>query len=105
PVRAFNRGMAHSDKPKVMVALGDTWQLGPDVAEAMKESPAVNSRSSDRMMRAIAHYVRYGRLLARTRASGRPEPVKGLPQFAKGAQAEWLREKAPPAAGGPRARG
>ena len=25
PVKAFNEGMAHSPKPKVMVALGDTW--------------------------------------------------------------------------------
>ena len=31
----------HSDKPKVMVALGDTWPLGPDVMEAVKQSPAV----------------------------------------------------------------
>ena len=43
PVRAFNEGMAHSPKPKVMVALGDTWQLGADVNEAVKESPAVYS--------------------------------------------------------------
>ena len=33
------------------------------------ESPAVFSRSSDRMLRAIALYTRYGRLLARSRAS------------------------------------
>ena len=41
PVKAFNKGMADSPKPKVMVALGDTWQLGPDVMEAVKQSPAV----------------------------------------------------------------
>ena len=41
PVEAFNEGMAHSPKPKVMVALGDTWKLGPDVEAAVKESPAV----------------------------------------------------------------
>ncbi|MBO0757069.1 MAG: CoA-binding protein, partial [Bradyrhizobiaceae bacterium] len=35
PARAFNKGMAHSPKPKVMVALGDTWQLGADVSEAV----------------------------------------------------------------------
>ena len=67
PVRAFNEGMAHSPKPKVMVALGDTWQLGADVNEAVKESPAVYSRSSDRMLRAIALYTKYGHSLARTR--------------------------------------
>ena len=39
PVRAFNEGMAHSPKPKVFVALGDTWKLGADVDEAAKEGP------------------------------------------------------------------
>ena len=38
-VQAFNKGMADSPKPKVMVALGDTWQLGPDVMEAVKRKP------------------------------------------------------------------
>jgi acyl-CoA synthetase (NDP forming) len=83
----------------VMVALGDTWQLGPDVTEAVKESTAVYSRSSDRMMRAIALYTRYGRLLARTRAAGTPEPVKGLPKLSKGAQVEWVGKKVLAAAG------
>src|SRR5262249_49758535 len=50
---AFNKGMADSPKPKVMVALGDTWPLPPDIVQAVKESPAVFSRSSDRMLRAI----------------------------------------------------
>jgi acetate---CoA ligase (ADP-forming) len=99
PVRAFNEGMAHSDKPKVMVALGDTWKLGPDVDEAVKESSAVYSRSSDRMLRAIAHYTRYGRLLARTRASGATAPPAGLPKLGSGAQPEWLGKKLLAAAG------
>jgi acyl-CoA synthetase (NDP forming) len=98
-VRAFNKGMADSPKPKVMVALGDTWQLGPDVAEAVKESPAVYSRSSDRMMRAIALYTRYGRLLARTRVSGTLEPIKDLPRIDKGVQPEWQGKKLLAAAG------
>ncbi len=99
PVRAFNEGMAHSPKPKVMVALGDTWQLGPDVNEAVKESPAVYSRSSDRMLRAIALYTRYGRSLARTRVTGTPAPIAGLPKLGKGAQPEWLGKKVLAAAG------
>ena len=82
-----------------MVALGDTWQLGPDVMEAVKESPAVFSRSSDRMMRAIALYTRYGRSLARTRAAVPAEPIKGLPKLGKGAQPEWLGKKVLAAAG------
>src|SRR5258707_5234207 len=99
PVESFNKGMVGSTKPKVMVALGDTWPLGPDVMEAVRESPAVFSRSSDRMMRAIALYTRYGRLLARPRASIPPEPIKGLPKLGKGAQPEWLGKKGLAAAG------
>jgi acyl-CoA synthetase (NDP forming) len=93
PIKGFNEGMAHSPKPKVMVALGDTWKLGPDVEAAIKESPAVFSRSSDRMLRAITHYTRYGRLLARTRVSETVAPLAGLPQLGKGAQPEWLGKK------------
>src|SRR6478672_7418224 len=76
-VQNFNKGMADSDKPKVMVALGDTWTLGPDVIEAVKQGPAVFGRSSDRMMRAVALYTRYGRLLARSRID-KAEPIKDL---------------------------
>jgi acyl-CoA synthetase (NDP forming) len=93
PLRAFNEGMAHSPKPKVMVALGDTWKLGTDVEEAAMEGPAVYSRSSDRVLRAIAHYTRYGRSLARERAAGAPAPLMGLPTLGKGAQPEWLGKK------------
>ena len=93
PVKAFNAGMAHSPKPKVMVALGDTWPLGEDVNAAVKESPAVFSRSSDRMLRAIALYTRYGRLLARPRAAVTPEPIHGLPKLGRGAQPEWFSKK------------
>jgi acyl-CoA synthetase (NDP forming) len=99
PVRAFNKGMADSPKPKVMVALGDTWQLGPDVAEAVKESPAVYSRSSDRMLRAIALYTKYGRSLARTRVTGTPAPFPGMPKIGKGPQPEWMGKKILAAAG------
>jgi len=99
PVQNFNKGMAGSDKPKVMVALGDTWTLGPDVMEAVKQSPAVFSRSSDRMLRAIAHYTRYGRLLARPRTGTAPQPIRGLPKLGKGAQPEWLGKKVLAAAG------
>jgi len=99
PVKAFNEGMAHSSKPKVMVALGDTWQLGADVVAAAKQGPAVFSRSSDRMLRAIAHYVRYGRLLGRTRANGVTAPLAGLPKLGAGPQPEWLGKQVVAAAG------
>jgi acetate---CoA ligase (ADP-forming) len=98
-VHNFNKGMHGSPKPKVMVALGDTWTLVPEILEAVKESPAVFSRSSDRMLRAIAHYTRYGRLLARSRAGSRGEPFERLPKLGKGPQPEWLGKKVFAAAG------
>jgi acyl-CoA synthetase (NDP forming) len=98
-VKAFNKGMADSPKPKVMVALGDTWPLGPDVLQAVAEGPAVFSRSSDRMLRAITLYTRYGRLLARPRAAVSPAPVKGLPAIGRGTQPEWLAKQVIKAAG------
>jgi acyl-CoA synthetase (NDP forming) len=91
--------MAHSPKPKVMVALGDTWKLGADVDAAVKESAAIYSRSSDRMLRAIAHYIRYGRLLARTRVTGMAAAVTALPKLERGVQPEWLSKKVLAAAG------
>jgi acyl-CoA synthetase (NDP forming) len=91
--------MAHSPKPKVMVALGDTWPLGDDVMAAANESPAVFSRSSDRMLRAIAIYTRYGRMLARQRTSAAAQSIAGLPKLGKGAQPEWLGKKVLAAAG------
>jgi len=99
PVRGFNEGMRHSDKPKVFCALGDTWPLGDEVAAAANESPAVYSRSSDRMMRAVALYTKYGRLLARSRGTGTPAPIAGLPALSKGAQPEWRGKQALAAAG------
>jgi acetate---CoA ligase (ADP-forming) len=98
-VNAFTAGMAHSEKPKVMVGLFDSWSLPDDVNAAIKECPAVFSRSSDRMLRAIAHYIRYGRLLARERTAVTPGPIPALPKLGAGAQPEWLGKKLFAAAG------
>ncbi len=95
----FNKGMVDSPKPKVMVALGDTWALDADVLQAVAESPAVFARSSDRMLRAITLYTRYGRSLARTRVASKPAAFPGLPKIGKGAQPEWLGKKVLSAAG------
>jgi acyl-CoA synthetase (NDP forming) len=91
--------MQGSTKPKVLVALGDSWQLGPDVLQAVSESPAVFSRSSDRMLRAINLYTRYGRSLARTRVAASPAPFADMPKLGKSAQPEWLGKKVLAAAG------
>jgi len=97
--KAFNEGMAGSPKPKVLVALGDTFALAPDVVQALTESPAVLSRSSDRMLRAIALYTKYGRLLARTRAGAAAAAFPELPKLDSGAAPEWLGKKILAAAG------
>jgi acyl-CoA synthetase (NDP forming) len=99
PVENFNKGMAGSPKPKVLVALGDTWPLPPDVLQAVSESPAVFSRSSDRVLRAITLYTRYGRSLARTRVAPNPAPFANMPKLGKGAQPEWLGKQVLAAAG------
>jgi acyl-CoA synthetase (NDP forming) len=91
--------MQGSDKPKVLVALGDSWQLGPDVLQAVSESPAVFSRSSDRMLRAITLYTQYGRSLARGRVAANPAPFPDMPKLGKGTQPEWLGKKVLAAAG------
>ncbi|MBV8242015.1 MAG: acetate--CoA ligase family protein [Hyphomicrobiales bacterium] len=96
---AFNNGMADSPKPKVMVALGDTWPLAPDIMQAVKESPAVFSRSSDRMLRAITLYIGYGRSLARTRVPANRAAFPGMPKLDKGTQPEWVSKKILSAAG------
>ena len=98
-VQAFNKGMADCAKPKVLVALGDTWQLAPDIMQAVNESPAVFSRSSDRMLRAIALYTQYGRSLARIRADAHAAPFAGTPKLGKGPQPEWLCKRVLSAAG------
>ena len=62
---------------RIGITLGDCAGIGPEIVEAAQESPAVFSRSSDRMLRAIAHYTRYGRLLARSRAEAQPSSAVG----------------------------
>jgi acetate---CoA ligase (ADP-forming) len=96
---ALNKGMADSPKPKVLVALGDTFVLAPDIAQAVAKSPAVLSRSSDRMLRAVALYTKYGRLLARTRAGALAAAFADMPKLAAGASPEWLSKKILAAAG------
>ena len=91
--------MADSPKPKVMVALGDTWQLGPDVMEAVAAKPGgVLALVGSHVARHRALYA-IRTLLARAARRRRPEPIKGLPKLAKGAQPEWLGKKVLAAAG------
>lgn len=98
-VQGFNSGMAGSDKAKILVALGDTSPLDPGVLEGIAESPAMFSRSSDRMLRALAHYARYGKLLARPSPAPAASPFAGLPPLREGVLPEWLGKQVLAAAG------
>ena len=97
--RASTREWSDSTKPKVMVALGDTWPLGPDVMEAVQREPGgvlAIVGSHDARHRALYPL----RPLARpSDARPPPEPIQGLPKLGKGAQPEWLGKKVLAAAG------
>jgi len=98
-VQAFNAGMAGSGKAKVLVALGDTSPLDAGVMAGVAESPAIFARSSDRMLRALAHYTRYGKLLARPGTAAAGGSSEALPPLGRGPQPEWLGKKVLAAAG------
>ena len=94
----FLKGIEGSPKPVLLAVLGDTSPLAPDILKVAAESRMVFSRSSDRCLRAIAHYTAYGRALKRSRdvaarAQARPAPLTGLPALRKGSQPEWLGKK------------
>ncbi len=102
--RTSTRAWRAPTSPRCMVALGDTWPLGPDVMEAVKQSPAVFGRSSDRMMRAIALYTRYGRLLARPRGAAPARADQGPAQARQGHAAGMARQEGAGGRRHPRAR-
>jgi acyl-CoA synthetase (NDP forming) len=98
-VNKLNEGMGGSSKPIVLTLLGDGSALPPPIAEAAAVSPAIISRSTDRMLRTAANLIRYGRSLARTPLRTTAEPFENLPALGRGAQPEWLGKKILAAAG------
>ena len=89
-VESFNKGLQGATKPVAIVALGDASPLAPDVVEAVKKSPAVFSRSSDQMLRAVSIYTEYGRRLARRNYLRRRQRASIISRLVgKGAQPEW----------------
>ncbi len=95
----FTKGMEGNTKPVVVVALGDNSPLAPELQAAADAGPFVFHRSSDRCLRSLEHFHRYGRLLARPRGNSNPAPFSGLPAMGKGPQPEWLGKKVFAAAG------
>ena len=90
PVHKMNEGMAGSEKPSILVLLGDGSPLAPHIAEAVAVTPAVFSRSTDRALRTVANYTRYGRALAAARQRVTHAPLTNLPPIGGGPQAEWI---------------
>jgi hypothetical protein len=99
PVHKMNEGMMGSEKPLILVLLGDGSPLTPAIAEAVKVTPAVFSRSTDRSLRTVANYTRYGRALAAARKRVTHAPLTNLPPIGRGPQAEWFGKRILAAAG------
>ena len=79
-VKAFNKGMADSTKPKVMVALGDTWQLAPTSCRPSGEPGGVLALVRPDAARDHAlHPLRP--LLARTRVPACRRRFPGMPKL------------------------
>lgn len=95
----FVKGMEGNTKPVVVVALGDNSPLTPELQAAADAGPFVFHRSSDRCLRSLTHFHRYGKLLARPRGNASPAPFSGLPAMGSGPQPEWLGKKVFAAAG------
>ncbi len=99
PVHKMNEGMMGSEKPVILVLLGDGSPLAPHIAEAVAVTRAVFSRSTDRSLRTVANYTRYGRALAAARNRVTHAPLTNLPPIGSGPQAEWFGKRILAAAG------
>ncbi len=78
-----------SDKPRVVTMLGDTAALPDEYMKVATENKFVLSRSSDRMLRAMAKVLEYGRRDF-THETPAALPAPKLPDLRPGAQPEWL---------------
>lgn len=86
-------------KPVIFSALGERSPLPAAFTDLAKEHRVVTSRSADRSLRAMKHYVSHGRALARAKRTVALTPIANLPVFTKGPQPEWLGKQALKAAG------
>lgn len=77
------------DKPLIFGVMGENTPLPPDFATLAKERRVIVTRSADRSLRAIKHYVNHGKALARASQTVAATPVAGLPKLMPGAQSEW----------------
>ena len=78
-----------SDKPRIVTMLGDTAALPEEFLKVATENKFVLSRSSDRMLRAMAKVLEYGRCEFTASLPAAPSVPK-LPDLQPNAQPEWL---------------
>lgn len=79
---------ATSEKPLVIAALGDESPLAPGIVEAIRARGVPFYRSPERVMRAMAHVVRYARSLEEL-AQRAPAAKRPGVNIASGTSAEW----------------
>ena len=77
-------------KPMIFSALGEGSPLSEQFRDIARKNKAIVSRSADRSLRALGHYVDYGKVLARNKDVRPIQPISGLPVFSPGPQPEWF---------------
>jgi acyl-CoA synthetase (NDP forming) len=77
-------------KPMVFSALGEGSPLPEQFNSIARKNKVIVSRSADRSLRALGHYVDYGKTITRAKQVRPAEPIVGLPTFSAGPQPEWL---------------
>lgn len=81
-----------SVKPVAMAMLGDQLPLPPEFVEIARAGKVIVSRSSDRVLKALARIVRQPDITTRAPATRSSTPLRDLPKgsLPKGTLPEWL---------------
>ncbi len=77
-------------KPMIFSALGESSPLPEQFQSIARKNKVIVSRSADRSLRALGHYVNYGKAIARKKEIRPAQPITELPAFGAGPQPEWL---------------
>jgi acyl-CoA synthetase (NDP forming) len=98
-IQGVVNAMKGSTKPVIFSALGDGAPLPAEFTKIAKDNGIIVMSSSERAMRATAALTQHGRRLAVPRASGKPQPIPGLPAMGHGTLPEYLGKEVLKAAG------
>ncbi|MGP0091939.1 MAG: acetate--CoA ligase family protein [Xanthobacteraceae bacterium] len=81
-------------KPVALAILGDSSPLTPEVMAIVRANNVVLSRSSDRILRAMAKVIGYGnRNSALATRKATPASAVSIPELGQGPRPEWLGKK------------